>query len=328
MALPKTGLEAAIEGLRQFEAGAKTILDAYDSIEKKAGSVEKSTGGLSSALSSLGSPLSAVGSQFVGLGDSLLKVGAIAGGAALAGVTALGAGIAAFATSGINQAMDLDQQMASIAATMGVAKDTVGPLKQEILDLSLNPNLTVNVTQAAQAIELLGQNGLTTSQILNGAAESTIAMANATGADFGTAANIATGAMQNFNLQASDLAQVADGITGVLVQTKFSAEDYSGALAQAGGVMGGLGVSIQDFNTVLAASASTFASGSDAGTSFKTLLQRLSNPTDEAKAAMDKYGISLFDSEGKMRGGHMNSPHLHNIPLGISLHKHLCAYCK
>jgi TP901 family phage tail tape measure protein len=301
MPLPAVGLEAAIAGLRSFEAGAKTILDAYDGIEKKAKGVEKSTGGLSSALSSLGSPLSAVAGQFVGLGDSLLKVGTIAGGAALTGVLALGAGITTFAISGVGQAKDLDQQMANIAATMGVTKDAVGPLKQEILDLSLNPNLTVNVTQAAEAIQLLGQNGLTTSQILGGAAESTIAMANATGADFGTAANIATGAMQNFNLQASDLEQVADGITGVLVASKFDANDYALALANAGEIANSTGVSLSDFNAIIASTASSFSSGSDAGTSLKTLLQRFANPTDESKQAMADLGISVFDSSGKMR---------------------------
>lgn len=245
--------------------------------------------------------VSTASSQFVGLGQGVMKFGAIAGGVALAGVTALGAGITAFATSGINKAIDLDQQMANLASTMGKTKDEIAPLKQEIFDLALDPNLVVNTTQAADAIQKLAQNGLTTQQIIDGAAKSTIAMANATGADFTTAANIATGAMDSFNLQASDLQKVADGITGVLVGTKFGAEDYSGALAQAGGIMGGLGVSIEDFNTVLAASASSFSSGSDAGTSFKTLLQRFSNPTDEAKAAMEKYGISLFDATGKMR---------------------------
>lgn len=301
MGLPLVGLQAAIANLPGFEAGAKAINNAYDAIEKKAGNVEKATGRLSSTFSSLGSPLAALGGQFVGLGDSLLKVGTIAGGAALAGVVALGGGLAALTVSSIGQAKDLDQQLANIAATMGVTKDAVGPLKDEILRLSLDPTLTVNVTQAADAIQLLGQNGLTTSQILDGAAQSTVAMANATGADFPTAANIATGAMQAFNLQASDLSTVADGITGVLVTSKFNANDYALALANAGEIANSSGVSLSDFNTIIASTASSFSSGSDAGTSLKTLLQRFANPTDEAQKAMSDLGISVFDSGGNMR---------------------------
>src|SRR6185503_8675904 len=104
MALPQVGLEAIISNLSQFDAGAKAIQKAYDDINHKAGTVEKATGGLGTALT--------------GLGGTLLNVGAIAGGIALAGITALGGGLATFATIGISKAIDLDQQMANIAATM------------------------------------------------------------------------------------------------------------------------------------------------------------------------------------------------------------------
>lgn len=287
MGLPQVGLEAVIANMQGFNASAAAIQKAYDAINSKADTVGKTTNKL--------------GQDFVGLGSSLLNIGAIAGGAALAGVTALGAGLTGFAVSGISKAKDLDQQLANIASTMGVTKAAVGPLKQEILDLALDPNLTVNTTQAAQAIELLAQNGLTMTQILDGAAKSTVAMANATGADFGTAANIATGAMQAFNLEANDLTTVADGITGVLVTSKFTADDYAMALSNAGAIANSTGVSLQDFNAIIAATAFNFTSGSDAGTSLKTLLQRFANPTDEAKAAMQNLGISIFDSNGNMR---------------------------
>jgi TP901 family phage tail tape measure protein len=197
--------------------------------------------------------------------------------------------------------MDLDAQMATIAATMNTTKAAVGPLKDLILDLALDPKLTVNATDAANAIQLLAQNGVTMKEIMDGAAKSTVALANATGADFGTAANIASGVMKVFNIDAANMATAIDGITGVTNQSKFTIDDYGQAFAQAGGIAAGMGLSLQDFNTVIAASADNFNSGSDAGTSFKTLLQRLSNPTDEAKAAMQQYGISLFDAEGKMR---------------------------
>lgn len=297
MSLPEVGLKAVIDNLSGFLAGAASIDKAYVRLDSGAAGVAKSS---------------------AQMGNSLLHIGAIAGGAALVGVTALAAGIAGFAVSGIIQAKDLDQQMANIAATMGKTKEQVGPLKDLILDLSLDPGLTVNATQAAEAIELLAANGLTMTQVMNGAARATVAMANATGADFGTAANIATGAMQAFNLQAQDLGIVADGITGVLVTSKFTAEDYAGALAQAGAIAGSTGVSLQDFNAVIGGTAASFASGSDAGTSFKTFLQRLANPTDEAKTLMQQLGISLFDSNGNMLEMSKVAGQLHNAFNGMT----------
>ena len=287
MALPQVGLDAVIANLGQFQAGAKAIINAYNDINVKAGAVEKATG--------------ALGGSIMGLGNHLLNLGAIAGGAALAGVTALGAGLATFAVVGINKAIDLDAQMATIAATMNTTKDAVGPLKDLILDLALDPNLTVNTTQAADAIQLLAQNGVTMTEIMDGAAAATVALANATGANFGTAADVASGVMKVFNIEAGDMEKAIDGITGVVNTSKFTIEDFSQAFAAAGGIAAEIGVSFEDFSAVIAGTATSFNSGSDAGTSFKTFLQRLANPTDENRDLMEKYGISLFDSAGNMR---------------------------
>lgn len=304
MALPQVGLEAVIANLGNFSAGAKTITNAYNDINVKAGAVEKATG--------------ALGTSLVGLGSHLLSIGAIAGGAALAGVTALGAGLATFAVVGINKAIDLDAQMATIAATMNTTKEAVGPLKDLILDLALDPNLTVNTTQAADAIQLLAQNGATADQIIGGLAASTVALANATGSDFGVAANVASGIMKVFNLEAKDMGIAVDGITGVVNQSKFTIDDYAQAFAQAGSVAAGMGVSLQDFNTVITATSDSFTSGSDAGTSFKTLLQRLANPTDEVRAVTEKYGISLFDATGNMRPLSEVAGQLNNVLQGTA----------
>lgn len=239
--------------------------------------------------------------QFVSLGKGVAKFGATAA-TAVAGVAALGTAIgAAFVGSSIKQAADLDEQIAQIAATMGRTKDEVQDLKQLILDLSVDPNLKVSATEAADAVELLARNGLEMEEILGGAARSTVALANATKADFGTAADIATDVMAQFNRTASEMESVIDGITGVTTNSKFSIDDYALAIGQAGGIAAAFGVTLEDFNTVLAATSSSFKSGSDAGTSFKTLLTRLSNPTNDMVTAMNKYGISLFDAEGNMR---------------------------
>lgn len=244
---------------------------------------------------------SSVGRDFVGLGQGVLKFGAIAGGAALVGVTALGAAITKMTVSGIKGAINLDAQMSAIAATMNLTKDAVAPLKDLIIDLGLDPNLTVNTQQAADAIQLLAQNGATADEIMGGLAKSTVALANATGANFGTAANIASGVLRVFNMDAKDMGAAIDGITGVTNKSKFTIEDYGLAFAAAGGIAAGMGVSLKDLNTVITGTANSFSSGSDAGTSFKTFLQRLANPTGEIADLMQKYNISLFDATGKMR---------------------------
>lgn len=127
-----------------------------------------------------------------------------------------------------------------------------------------------SATQSAEAIEILAKNGLDASQILGGALGASLTLAAASGADMAQAGDIATDVMLQFGKGASELGTVVDGITGVLIQSKFGIDDYALALAQAGGVAGGLGMTFEDFNAGIAATSSLFASGSDAGTSFKT----------------------------------------------------------
>jgi hypothetical protein len=99
-----------------------------------------------------------------------------------------------------------------------------------------------------------------------------------------------------------------NGITGTTQFSKFGIEDYSLAIAQAGGVASSVGVSFDDFNATIAAISPLFASGSDAGTSFKTFLQRLIPQSKEAGALMKELGIitadgtnRFFDASGQLK---------------------------
>ncbi len=101
--LPQVGLEAIIAGLPGFEAGAKAINSAYDSIEKKAANVERATHNMGNAFSSISSPIGNLAGSFTNLGQGVLKFGAIAGGAALLGVGALTAGIVALGATAFSE---------------------------------------------------------------------------------------------------------------------------------------------------------------------------------------------------------------------------------
>ncbi len=76
----------------------------------------------------------------------------------------------------------------------------------------------------------------------------------------------------------------------------------SQALAQAGLVANATGLSIEETTGGLAAFASAGLLGSDAGTSFKSMLQRLTPQSAAAQNAMDDLGISAYDAGGNFIG--------------------------
>jgi len=286
------------------QIGLEAVLD-LGSFRRGANQYNSMIGGMNRNTSSTAGK---VKSSFGTMGKAILGVGAVAAGAATGGIALATAAIGGMAISGVKAAADLEQQVADIRSVFSGAKPDIEDVKNLILELGINPNLKVTGQEAAAVLEMLARNGLTWTEIMGGAAEASITLANATGADFGTAANIATDAMAIFGIEAENMTKAVDGITSVTVNSKFSINDYALALAQGGGVAQTVGVSFDDFNASIAAISPLFASGSDAGTSFKTFLQRLIPQSDSAAAAMHNLGIitedgsnQFFDANGNMK---------------------------
>lgn len=230
---------------------------------------------------------------FVKLGDQLKSVGQ--------SLLPVSAAIVAFGGYAVKVAGDFESAFNRVEAATQATGQELLDLKAKAQGIALDPKLKFSATDAAGALENLAKNGLTTTQILGGAADASVNLATATGGKLATSADIATDVMNNFNLTAQQLAASVDNITGTTIASKLDIDNYRQALGQAGGVAGQLGVSFTDFNTALAATSSGFSSGSDAGTSFKTFLQRLVPQSKEAEKAMAKLGLKFFDAQGQMK---------------------------
>ncbi|MVN75182.1 phage tail tape measure protein [Hymenobacter sp. HMF4947] len=87
-------------------------------------------------------------------------------------------------------------------------------LRDKAQGIALDPKLQFSSVQAAQALEALAKNGLSTAQILGGAADASTALATATGAQLATAADITTDVMNNFGKSAQQAAGLVSTITG------------------------------------------------------------------------------------------------------------------
>lgn len=189
--------------------------------------------------------------------------------------------------------------------TMSGVKAVLSPTGEEFTALSdkvkqLGKDTAFSQGEIARTTEDLAKNGLNAQQILGGALDATANFAAAAGTNLETAGNVMSDAMNIFGLATEDAATAVDMLTGVTIASKFGAEDLSLALAQGGGVAKAVGVSFSDFTTTIAAVSNSFASGSDAGTSFKTFLQRLAPTSAEAEAMMKDLGFSAYDLAGNL----------------------------
>jgi TP901 family phage tail tape measure protein len=200
----------------------------------------------------------------------------------------------------VKSAADFDKAMSAVsAATHANAKD-MGLLREAALQAGKDTQYSA--TQAAQGITELSKAGVSTASILGGGLKGALALAAAGQLDVGEAAEIAASAMTQFRLSGDKVPHVADLLAAGAGKAQGSVHDMGMALNQSGLVAAQFGLSIEDTTGVLAEFANAGLIGSDAGTSLKTMLLALSNPSQRTKDEMDKLGISFYDATGKFIG--------------------------
>lgn len=272
--LKKTGVRLVAEDARAFESDMGKATGAVQGFGKAANSLDMS--GMNKSLASL---------NLQQTGESINNnISRPLGQAALAS---------------IDTAATFEETLSGVAAVLSPTAEEMENLEQVSIDLGGSTKFSA--LESAAAIEMLAKNGLSATDILGGALDATLSFAAATGADLPTSANIATDAMLAFGKEASGLPDIVDDLTGVTVNSKFGWQDLSLALAQGGGVFGGVGGELDDFAVTLAAISPLFNSGSDAGTSLKTMMTRLIPASNDAQAAMMELGLIGYDMDAVMQ---------------------------
>lgn len=215
-------------------------------------------------------------------------------------VTVAGLAIAAGVGFAVSRFADFDQAMsAASAATKASARD-LASLRDAAM--AAGADTQYSATEAAAAITELGKAGLTTAEILDGGLTGALSLAASGQMDVAAAAELSAVAMKQFNLAGDQVGHVADLLSAGAGKAVGSVEDMGMALKQSGLVASQTGVSIEETTGTLAAFASAGLIGSDAGTSFKSMLQRLTPQSKEAADLMEELGLSAYDASGQFVG--------------------------
>lgn len=195
---------------------------------------------------------------------------------------------------------DFDAAMSSVAAATMTTGAELEALRQAAIDAGAATSFSA--TEAAGAIENLAKAGISTADILGGGLKGALDLAAAGQLDVASAAEIAATAMTQFNLDGEDMTHIADLLAAGAGKAQGDVTDMAEALKQSGLVASQFGLSIEETTGTLAAFAKAGLLGSDAGTSMRTMLLRLGNPSKEAADEMARLGISAYDAQGNFVG--------------------------
>lgn len=216
------------------------------------------------------------------------------------GFLAVGATAAAGLGLAVKKFADFDKEMSNVRAATGETAGNMDLLREAAL--KAGKDTSFSATEAAQGIEALAKAGVQTKDVLNGGLNGALALAAAGQIQVGDAAEIAATALTQFKLQGKDIPHVADLLAAGAGKAQGEVSDMAAALKQGGLVSAQFGLSIEETTGTLAAFASAGLIGSDAGTSFKTMLLQLANPSKEAAQTMKDLGINAYDASGAFIG--------------------------
>lgn len=257
--------------------------------------------------------VSGVTSQSSGIVGQLSSIGSAAGKGFVAGAAAaiiaggliqVGVKAAELVLSGFKSIMDTGIDFSrTVNNFKGVTESTDTQTRQmSTAARALGADTTmagVSASDAARAMTELAKAGFTVDQAIS-SARGTMQLATAAQVDAAQAAEIQANAINAFGLKAADAAHIADVLANA---ANGSSADIAGiglSLAQVGGVASGFGQSIEETATAIAMLANVGIKGSDAGTSLKTMLVQLRNPSDQAAQAMSELGLQVNDASGQM----------------------------
>lgn len=215
-------------------------------------------------------------------------------------VTAVGGAMSLGFGKMLNTYADFDKAMSQVKAFTQESDANMALLREAAI--SAGADTAYSAEEAAGAINELGKAGVSTQDILNGGLNGAMSLAAAGELEVSKAAEIASTAMTQFKLSGDQIPHLADLLAAGAGKAMGSVEDLGMALGQAGLVASATGLNIEETTGTLAAFASNGLLGSDAGTSFKTMLQRLTPQSKEAKKEMEALGISAYDANGEFIG--------------------------
>ncbi|ELA53583.1 phage tail tape measure protein, TP901 family, core region [Enterococcus faecium EnGen0012] len=193
---------------------------------------------------------------------------------------------------------EFEAQMSRVQAILGATPSDMKKLNSQAKQLGADTAFSAK--EAADGMEQLASAGFSTNEVME-AMPGLLDLAAISGKDVGMASEYAASAVRQFQLDASETGHVADVFARAAADTNAETKDMGYALKYAGTAADSAGWSLEQTAAAIGIMSNAGIKGEQAGTTLRGALVRLMNPTKEMCTVMDAYGLSMYDSNGKMK---------------------------
>ena len=265
----------------QYDALQREIVETTAELKKLEEQSRKS-GTAVQDIATKGEKLKELGGKVEGVGRAMLPVtGAVVG----------------LGTAAVKTAADFDTGMSKVAAVSGAAGEDLEKLREKAREMGEKTKFSAS--EAADAMNYMAMAGWKTEDMLSGI-DGIMNLAAASGEDLATTSDIVTDALTAFGMSAEESGHFADVLAAASSNANTNVSMMGESFKYVAPVAGAMGYSAEDVSLALGLMANSGIKASSAGTSLRTMLTNMANPTDKMAAAMDKLGIKLDDGKGNM----------------------------
>lgn len=194
--------------------------------------------------------------------------------------------------------MEFEAQMSRVQAILGATPSDMKKLNSQAKQLGADTAFSAK--EAADGMEQLASAGFSTNEVME-AMPGLLDLAAISGKDVGAASEYASSAVRQFQLDASETGHVADVFARAAADTNAETKDMGYALKYAGTAADSAGWSLEQTAAAIGIMSNAGIKGEQAGTTLRGALTRLMKPTAAMNDTMEQYGISIYDSNGKMK---------------------------
>lgn len=240
-----------------------------------------------------------------GIGNGLKSIGDFATSAGMKLTTGVTLPIAAAGAASIKFGSEFDKKMSEVGAVSNATAEQLQNMREAAINWGEKTVYTA--TQAGDALYYMGLAGWDSEKSI-AALGSVLNLAAAGNLDLGRTSDIVTDAMTAMNYKAGEFtngientAYFTNSLSAAMSNSNTDVDQLGEAFKYVSPLAGSLGMDINDLSLTLGLMANVGVKGSQAGTGLRQALKSMIDPTDQCKAVMEKYNVSLFDGEGKAK---------------------------
>lgn len=232
------------------------------------------------------------------LGDGLQTVGNKISGAGKTLTLGLTAPILGVGAAAVKTTADFDKSMSQVKAVSGATGEDFDALRNKAREMGATTKFSAS--DAADAMNYMAMAGWKTEDMLDGVS-GIMNLAAASGEDLATTSDIVTDALTAFGKSAEDSGHLADVMAAASSNANTNVSMLGESFKYVAPLAGAMKYSMEDTSLALGLMANAGIKASQGGTSLRTVLTNMADPTDEVAKAMDYLGVSLQNEDGSMK---------------------------